>query len=120
MRTHRLNGIDTIDKITAFPINDSRVQSYRDIIKQRIHPPITGLELDAVEERNLHIIYAYVPAQRDENKPYLVTGALIDGTYESQGITIVRRQGDASIPVSALEIHSALVAGRALLRGGPT
>lgn len=117
LRTRRINGIDTIDSVTGFPMEGSRVQSYRDLVKERIHPPITGLQLDAVEYQKLHIVYAFVPPQREENKPYLVTGSTIDGIYESQGITIVRRQGDASIPVTAREIHSALVAGRALLRG---
>lgn len=117
LRTRRIDGIDTIDQITAFPPDSKRVQSYRDTIKERIYPPIVGLELDAVQINGSHVIYAFVPPQRDDNKPYLVSGTVIDdGVYESQGITIVRRHGDASITITAREIHSALAAGAAVLR----
>jgi hypothetical protein len=46
-----------------------------------------------------------------------VSGSVIKGRYIRSGVTIVRRQGDASIPITAEEIHSTLVAGRAFLRG---
>jgi hypothetical protein len=117
LHTKRVNGADTIDRVTQFPYNDSRVQSYRDVLRYRIHPPLTGIQLDAVKDENLCVLYIFVPPQPEENKPYLVIGSLIDGVYEKLGITIVRRNGDASIPVTAYELHSMIVAGRAFLRG---
>lgn len=117
LHTKRINGIDTIDRVTPFPSTESRLQSYRDVIKHRIHPPISGLQLDAVAYEKMSFIYIFVPIQKEENKPYLITGAVIDGRYENLGITIVRRQGDASIPVTAHELHSMIAAGRALLSG---
>jgi Putative DNA-binding domain len=120
LHTKRVNGTDTIDKVTAFPHNKARIQSYRDVLRNRIHPPITGLQLDMVQNGELCVMYVFVPPQPEENKPYLITGSLIEGTYEKFGITIVRRHGDASIPVTAQELHSMIAAGRAFLRGQAT
>jgi hypothetical protein len=117
LHTKRADGFDIIDKVTSFPYSGTRIQSYRDIIRDRVHPVISGLELDAVRDGSLCIVYIFIPPQVEESKPYLVVGALVDDVYEAQGITIVRRHGDASIPVTAKEIHATIVAGRALLRG---
>lgn len=114
--TKRISGKDTIDKIIPVPHSQTRLQTYGDVLKHKIHPPISGLEIGSIPYNNSEIIYLYVPAQQDENKPYLVTGAIIDGCYIGSAISIVRRQGDASIPVTAQEIHSALAIGRALMR----
>ena len=115
--TRRKDGGDIIDKITPFPYDEKRIQSYRDILRHKIHPPIAGLEIDAARDDLLCVVYIYVPPQPDENKPYLVTGSMIDGEFESLGITIVRRHGDASIPVTAHELHAMIAAGKAFLRG---
>jgi hypothetical protein len=63
------------------------------------------------------IVCIFVPPQNSENQPYLVSGSIVQGRYIRAGVTIVRREGDASIPITAEEIHATLAAGRALLRG---
>lgn len=115
--TKRKNGLDVIEKITPVQPKSTRLQSYADILKSQIHPPISALQLDSVPAGENQIIYFYVPPQPEENKPYLVTGALLDGVYVPTGISIVRRQGDGCVHVSAQEIHAAIVAGRAFIRG---
>lgn len=115
-RTKRVNGVDTIDRITAAPRNPTRLQTYRDVLKHRIHPPINGLQVGSIPWDNADIIYVYIPAQEDENKPYLVNGAIIDDCYITSGVSIVRRQGDTCTPVTAQEIHAALAIGRAVMR----
>jgi hypothetical protein len=115
--TKRVAGVDTIDKITPVPTSDTRPQAYRDILRHRIHPPISGLDIEAFPWNGGQIVCLFVPPQRDVNQPYLVSGSIIQGRYIRSGITIVRREGDASIPITAEEIHSTLVAGRAFLRG---
>lgn len=117
LRTRKRDGIDTIERVTPFPYSEKRTQSYRDALKSRIHPPVVALDLDVVRDGNLCLLYAYIPPQPEENKPYLVTGSTMDGEFESLGITIARRQGDASTPVTAQELHSMIVTGRAFLRG---
>ena len=59
-----------------------------------------------------------IPPQPEELKPFLVHGAIVDGRVEGAFISIVRRRGESSIPITAPMIHSTLAAGRALLRGG--
>ncbi len=116
-RTKRKSGVDTIEKITPVPASDARAQTYRDVLRQRIHPPISRLLIEAYPWEAGQIICIYVPPQATENYPYLVAGSTINGRYIKAGITIVRREGDASIPITAQEIHATLAAGRALLRG---
>jgi hypothetical protein len=115
-RTASINGLDIIKRLTPVQPKSTRLQAYRDVLKSRIHPPISGLQIGSVPVSGNEIIYFYVPPQPEENKPYLISGATIDDCYDSTGISIVRRQGDASIPVTAQEIHAALVVGRALIR----
>ena len=110
--TEKVNGIDTITKITAALPDSKRSQRYSDILKDRIHPPISGLQVGSVRWNNADIIYVYIPAQQEENKPYIVTGAII----EKCDISIVRRYGAECVPVTAQEIHAALVIGRAAIR----
>jgi hypothetical protein len=57
-----------------------------------------------------------VPPQPEELKPFLVHGAIVNGRIEGAFISIVRRRGESSIPITAPMIHSTLAAGRALLR----
>lgn len=115
--TKRETGVDTIDKITPVPASTTRLQTYRDILRQRIHPPVSRLLIESFPWSGGEIVCIFVPPQKYENQPYLVSGSIVHGRYIRSGITIVRRQGDASIPITAEEIHSTLVAGRAFLRG---
>jgi hypothetical protein len=116
-RTKRKAGVDTFDKITPMPMSDTRLQTYRDTLRKRIHPPISGLLIESFPWSSGQIVCIFIPPQKDENQPYLVSGEVIHGRFIRSGITIVRRQGDASIPITAEEIHSTLLAGRAFLRG---
>jgi hypothetical protein len=66
-----------------------------------------------------HIVLIDVPSQPEEHKPFLVQGAVTtDGKVEGGFISIVRRRGEDSIPITAVAIHATLSAGRALLRRG--
>jgi hypothetical protein len=116
-RTRRRNGLDIIHHQTPVQPKANRLQTYGDVLKSRVHPPISGLQIGGVPVGENEILYFYVPPQPEENKPYLISGAVIDDNYDKSGVTIVRRQGDACIPITAQEIHAALVIGRALMRG---
>lgn len=115
--TSKRNGVDTIAKITPVPVSETRLQVYRDVLRQRIHPPVSRVLIASFPWDKGEIVCVFIPPQKSENQPYLVTGSVIHGRYIRSGVTIVRRQGDASIPVTAEEIHSTIVAGRAFLRG---
>ena len=95
-RTTRKDGIDTISKITPVPASPARLQIYRDVLRQRIHPPASRVLIDSFPWQGGEIVCIFVPPQKAENQPYLVTGSVIEGRYIKSGITIVRRQGDTS------------------------
>jgi hypothetical protein len=64
------------------------------------------------------IFVVHVPPQPEEHKPFLVQGAIVNGKVEGAFISILRRRGEESIPITAASIHATLSAGRALLRRG--
>jgi hypothetical protein len=81
-------------------------------------PAVPALKPLVVETRVGHgLVVISIPTQEEELKPFLVHGAIVDGRMES-AISIVRRSGEDSIPITAQQIHSTLAAGRALLRRG--
>ncbi|XVQ11202.1 AlbA family DNA-binding domain-containing protein [Spirillospora sp. CA-255316] len=118
LHTKKRDGVDTVDKITPIPVSSPRIDTYRQSIDARIHPPVEGMEIIETKFQEGQILCIYVPPQREENKPYLVQGGMVGEKYESSAISIVRRRGDGSIAVTAREIHAALVAGNAFLRRG--
>lgn len=119
-RTKARGGVDVVERISAVQHKPARLQIYRDVLKARIHPPINGLQVGSVSLRdNSDLVYIYVPAQAEENQPYIVSGAHIDCCYYPSGITIVRRYGDTCVAITAQEIHAALVVGRAFIRSRP-
>jgi hypothetical protein len=116
-KTNNKDTGDVIEAMSLLVYDEKRVKRYRDVLKERIYPHITGLMVDeVVNDRGLCAVYAYVPAQADDNKPYLVTGAVIDGEFENAGITVPRRAGDSVAPATARELHAMIIAGKALLR----
>jgi hypothetical protein len=70
--TKRIDGKDTIAKLAPVPHSQTRLQIYNDVLKRKIHPPISGLEIGSVPWNNSDVIYLYIPPQQDENQPYLV------------------------------------------------
>jgi hypothetical protein len=92
---------------------------YQQAISDHLHPPPDNLSVEAVDmPDNGMLIVIDVPPQPEELKPFLVHGAVVDGKAEGAFISIVRRRGESSIPITAQAIHSTLAAGRALLRRG--
>jgi hypothetical protein len=64
------------------------------------------------------LVIISIPPQEEDLKSFLVHGAIVDGRIEGAYISIVRRSGEDSIPITAQQIHGTLAAGRALLRRG--
>lgn len=93
-------------------------EQHQDVIDTRVFPPVGNLEIQAVTlEDGKGILFIHVPRQAEETKPFLVHGAIVGDRVEGAYISIVRRRGEGSIPVSGPAIHSMLAAGRALLQG---
>lgn len=118
-QTKKTVGAETISKMRGVSTRTGRPARYQQVINDRVYPPPFALrieQLDAGEERSFILID--IPAQPNELKPFLVHGAiLLDGSTEGSFISIVRRRGEGSIPITAPMVHATLAAGRALLLG---
>jgi len=118
LRASKSQQGETIRAVTSIPMESLNVQRYRANIDRRVYPPVEGLEVDVVEaEPGKGVLFVLVPPQPEDLKPFLVHGAIVAGRVEGSFLSIVRRRGEGSIPVTPAAIHSMLAAGRALMRG---
>ncbi|MDH6219594.1 ATP-binding protein [Streptomyces pseudovenezuelae] len=108
------NG-ESISKCTPIPERFAQAVRYRATIDSRIFPPIDGLKIRTSPHGGGWILTVFIPSQAEENKPFLVHGAIVGGKVEGAFISIVRRRGEASIPITGPAIHSMLAAGRSIL-----
>jgi hypothetical protein len=119
MDTKRVPGGEIIKSIRPVAINGGAARRYRQAIENRLFPFPAGLQIKPVETSpHQGLILVSIPPQEEELKPFLVHGAIVDGRIEGAYISIVRRSGEDSIPITAQQIHGTLAAGRALLRRG--
>ena len=92
---------------------------YQRALEDHLFPPPDNLSIEIIEMPDDEmLILTDVPPQPEELKPFLVHGAVVEGEVQGAFISIVRRRGESSIPITAPMIHSMLAAGRALLRRG--
>lgn len=119
MDTKRVPGGELIKSIRPVAIDSATSRRYRQTIENRIFPFPTALKVQTVEtSAEYGLVVISIPPQEEELKPFLVHGAIVDGRVEGSYISVVRRSGEDSIPITAQQIHSTLAAGRALLRRG--
>lgn len=119
MTTKKTAVEEQIRKLNPMPVRPGIVSTYHRVLEKRLFPLVRDLRIDAVASGpGSELILVDIPPQPEELKPFLVSGAIIDGKFDGAFISIVRRRGEGSVPTTAHEIHSTLVAGRALLRRG--
>jgi hypothetical protein len=118
MGAKKSGDAEIIKDLRPVPLDARGLRRHRQAINNRIFPPPDGLSVEEVMVSGGRLIVLHVPPQPEELKPFLVHGAIVDGRVEGAFISIVRRRGEASIPVTATAIHTLLAAGRALLRRG--
>lgn len=116
MDARKRGGDEIITAVRPIPHLDGGLRRHRRAIDNRVYPPPDGLSVEQVSIDGGILIAVYVPPQPEELKPFLVHGAIVGAKGEGSFISIVRRRGEESIPITAPMIHSALAAGRALLR----
>ncbi|MFI8301943.1 ATP-binding protein [Streptomyces sp. NPDC085927] len=114
-RTKKNREGESISKCSPIPERLAQVARYRAVIDSRVFPPIDGLKIRASPHNGGWVLTVLVPSQAEENKPFLVHGAIVGGKVEGAFISIVRRRGEASIPITGPAIHSMLAAGRSIL-----
>jgi hypothetical protein len=118
LRTKKVAGGEVIDAVSPVPVPKSGTKRHRQAIDNRVFPPPDGLTVHQVDMGGGAMIVVHIPPQAEELKPFLVHGAIVAGKVEGAFISIVRRRGEDSIPITAPAIHASLAAGRALLRRG--
>lgn len=118
IRTTRKDGEDSVSKITPVDASEHTTERYQSIIDRRVYPPIRGLDIVRIPAGpGQVIVLIQIPAQRQDDKPFLVHGAIVDDTIEGVFFSIVRRRGEGSVPITAHEVHAQLAAGYRLARG---
>ena len=117
-RTRRTDDADIVTAITDVALNLIKPSSYRQIIADRVHPQVEGLDIGLVERADGRgVAYIHVPAQRSELQPFVVKGAIVDGKVSAKFVSLPERVGEDTRHASIAEIHSLLQAGRVALRG---
>lgn len=109
---------EEIRRLHPLPYNARMVRRYYQALEKRLFPPPDGLSIESVNIGDEMLLLVDVPPQPEELKPFLVHGSIVGGRIEGAFISIVRRRGEASIPITAPMIHATMAAGRALLRRG--
>lgn len=119
MTTKKTPAGEHIRQVNPMPVRAGIVRTYHRVLENRLFPLVRDLHIEAVASgTGSEIILVDIPPQPEELKPFLVSGAIVDGKVDGAFISIVRRRGEGSVPTTAQEIHSTIVAGRALLRRG--
>lgn len=118
MRGKKVPGGEIISSICPVPVNGRTLRNYQTAIEQHLYPPPDYLDIEVVPAEGGSLVVLHIPPQPEEHKPFLVHGAIVDGKVEGAFISIVRRRGESSIPITAPAVHATLAAGRALLRRG--
>jgi hypothetical protein len=119
MDTKTVLGGEEIHRLCPVPHDKAMLRRYEQAIADHLHPPPDNLSIETIDmPDDGMLILIDVPPQPEELKPFLVHGAVVDGEVQGAFISIVRRRGESSIPMTAPMIHSTLAAGRALLRRG--
>lgn len=119
MAAKKVPGGEIIKSIRPVCADGKDLRRHEQALANRLYPPPEFLSVEAVDvDQRGQIVLIDVSPQPEELKPFLVHGAIVNGEVEGALISIIRRRGEASIPIQAQAIHSALAAGRALLRRG--
>jgi hypothetical protein len=117
LRTRKGPQGDVIRGVSPIPLSRLNVRRYRAVIDRRVFPPVEGLQVEVVEmDPDSGMLLVTVPPQPDELKPFLVHGAIVGDRADGASISIVRRRGEDSIPVTAPGIHAMLAAGKGVMR----
>ncbi|MFC5658485.1 ATP-binding protein [Streptomyces nogalater] len=118
MRGKKVPGGEIISSVCPVPVDGRTLRRYQTAIEQHLYPPPDYLDIEAVSTDGGNLVLLHIPPQPEEHKPFLVHGAIVDGKVEGAFISVVRRRGESSIPITAPAVHATLAAGRALLRRG--
>jgi hypothetical protein len=114
LKTTSQRGIDVVEAVTPVDATLVNARTYRSALRVRLYPRLRGLELALTEVASgLVVVGIRIPRQPSGNLPVLVAGMPGVKARRSEGAYwgIFRRQGDASTPIVAAAVHTALRGG---------
>lgn len=106
-----MNGVDTISRVTPLPLPARSVVQYRSIIDAHVYPFVRGLEIFSSPYDKGELLTISIPAQPDDDKPFLVhgnLGSITDNRVKGQFISIVERRGNGAEYLSGPAVHGLL------------
>ncbi|MET9669509.1 ATP-binding protein [Streptomyces sp. NPDC006475] len=109
-------GRDRLSQLSPCKTGSLNLQTYMQALTERVVPAPEGLKLEVVSAEGGDFLVAYIPAQPEELKPFLVKGAIISDRVSGAYFSIPQRIGSDKSSASVESIHSMLVAARAILR----
>ncbi|WP_425840961.1 helix-turn-helix domain-containing protein [Microbacterium sp. PA5] len=120
LETAVVDGVEVVARVKPVPLDLTVPERYRKLIDQHVYPFPEGLVISAIpmQDGSGMTVLVEVPPQPDYNKPYLVSGAFVDGKAKGEFISIVQRRDDGSEPLKASMIHAWIATGRALIQRG--
>jgi hypothetical protein len=117
LRTEERDGRDTVTSVVPVPQRLADTKRYRDVLLDWVFPPIRGLSIQGVDRAAGRLLLLRIPVQPGESRPFLVRGGLDGERIARTQVTIPERVGDRNSHRGIEQIHAALSAGEALLRG---
>lgn len=108
---------DVITQVSPLPRVSGVRRKYAQAIDTKVIPPIEDLRVEVIAHEDGDLILIEVPPQSEENKPFLVHGAVIEGKAHGTFFSIVRRRNDEMASTHPANVHANLTVGRAFLRG---
>lgn len=109
---------DVITKVTPLPRETGIRRRYVQVLDTKVIPPIEDLRVEVIAHGDDDLILIEVPPQSEENKPFLVHGAVIEGKAQGTFFSIVRRRNDEMASTHPANVHANLTVGRAFLQRG--
>lgn len=109
------NG-DVIAKITPLPRKLGIRRKYVQVLETKVIPPIENLAVEVIAYGESDLVLIEVPPQNEENKPFLVHGAVLEGKTQGNFFSIVHRRNDEMASTHPAQVHANLTVGRAFLR----
>ncbi|WPP32024.1 ATP-binding protein [Streptomyces sp. CL7] len=114
------SGNDVLTRVTPCRKGSMQVQRYMQILRDRLIPAVEGLRIDVISIASGDIVTVYIPPQPEGRKPFIVKGAMVESKVSGSFFSIPHRRGSDKWAETPEEIHSMLVAARAVLRNiGP-
>lgn len=120
MRTAPVAGRDEIVEVSPVPARAHVSDRYRKIIDSHVHPTIVGLEVDLIEADGRVVVVVSVPAQREQDKPFVTTFSVRNGPSAEPMHAVYQRRGDRTVQLSIADVHAFLTAGYQGLRDPKT